>query len=95
MTGFFEVFNPGYRHLQEQRDLEKVLVVDQKKGVRVAVGDRIGLRNQLVRDLVVLHRVHPADEPAHIQAPNPIAISPARWTGPGAPWRYRTARRST
>ena len=32
MTGFFEVFNPGYRHLQEQRDLEKVLVVDQKKG---------------------------------------------------------------
>ncbi|MFC3207598.1 ATP-binding protein [Aquamicrobium soli] len=27
-------------------------IVDQKKGVRVAVGDRIGLRNQLVRDLV-------------------------------------------
>ena len=27
-------------------------IVDQHKGVRVAVGDRIGLRNQLVRDLV-------------------------------------------
>lgn len=27
-------------------------IVDEKKGVRVAVGDRIGLRNQLVRDLV-------------------------------------------
>lgn len=32
MTGFFEIFNPGIRHTQEQRDLEKVLVVDQKKG---------------------------------------------------------------
>ena len=32
MTGFFEVFNPGYRHTREQRDLEKILVVEQKKG---------------------------------------------------------------
>lgn len=32
MSSFFEVFNPGLRHTREQQDLEKVLVVDQKKG---------------------------------------------------------------
>ena len=32
MSEFFQLFQPGLRHLQEQRDLDKVLVVDQKKG---------------------------------------------------------------
>ena len=32
MSEFFEIFAPGLRHLREQRDLEKVLVVDDAKG---------------------------------------------------------------
>lgn len=32
MSDFFELFNPGLRHQREQRDLEKILVVDDKKG---------------------------------------------------------------
>ena len=32
MTEFFEIFNPGARHQREQKDLEKVLVVENKKG---------------------------------------------------------------
>ncbi len=32
MSDFFQLFQPGLRHLREQRDLDKVLVVDQKKG---------------------------------------------------------------
>lgn len=32
MTGFFEVFQPGSRHWREQQELEKVLVIDTKKG---------------------------------------------------------------
>jgi uncharacterized protein DUF6191 len=32
MSDFFALFNPGVRHTREQRDLEKILVVDQKKG---------------------------------------------------------------
>jgi len=32
VSDFFELFNPGLRHTREQRDLEKILVVDNKKG---------------------------------------------------------------
>lgn len=32
MSEFFEIFAPSMRHLREQRDLEKVLVVDDAKG---------------------------------------------------------------
>lgn len=32
MSDFFEIFNPGARHQREQKDLEKVLVVENKKG---------------------------------------------------------------
>jgi hypothetical protein len=32
MSDFFELFNPGLRHTREQRDLEKMLVVDADKG---------------------------------------------------------------
>lgn len=32
MTEFFEAFNPAARHLREQKDLQKVLVVEQKRG---------------------------------------------------------------
>lgn len=32
MSDFFQLFNPGLRHTREQQDLEKILVVDQKKG---------------------------------------------------------------
>jgi hypothetical protein len=32
MSDFFQLFQPGLRHQQEQRDLEKILVVDQDVG---------------------------------------------------------------
>jgi|CXWJ01.1.fsa_nt_gi hypothetical protein len=32
MTGFFEIFEPGLRHLREQKDLEKILIVEAEKG---------------------------------------------------------------
>ena len=32
MTGFFEIFEPGLRHLREQRDLDKILVVENDQG---------------------------------------------------------------
>lgn len=32
MTGFFEIFEPGLRHQREQKDLEKILVVEADKG---------------------------------------------------------------
>lgn len=32
MTEFIELFAPGMRHAREQRDLDKVLIVEQKKG---------------------------------------------------------------
>ncbi len=32
MSDFFQLFNPGARHTQQQRDLEKMLVVDYRKG---------------------------------------------------------------
>ncbi len=32
MSDFFELFQPGLRHLREQRDLDKVLVVESKRG---------------------------------------------------------------
>ncbi len=32
MSDFFQLFNPGARHSQQQRDLEKMLVVDYRKG---------------------------------------------------------------
>ncbi|WP_298133505.1 DUF6191 domain-containing protein [Micropruina sp.] len=32
MSDFFQLFNPGARHVQQQRDLEKMLVVDYRKG---------------------------------------------------------------
>ena len=32
MTGFFEIFEPGLRHLREQKDLEKILIVEADKG---------------------------------------------------------------
>jgi hypothetical protein len=32
MSDFFQLFNPGARHQEEQRDLEKVLVVDEEAG---------------------------------------------------------------
>ena len=31
---FIEIFDPGMRHMRHQKELEKVLVVDQKKGGR-------------------------------------------------------------
>jgi len=34
VTEFFEAFNPAARHLREQKDLQKVLVVQQKKSGR-------------------------------------------------------------
>lgn len=30
MTGFFEIFNPGARHVREQRDAEKMLFIDTR-----------------------------------------------------------------
>lgn len=32
MSDFIEIFSPGMRHVREQRDLDKILVVEQKKG---------------------------------------------------------------
>lgn len=32
MTSFFEAFDPGTRHAREQKDLDKVLVVQAKRG---------------------------------------------------------------
>mgnify|MGYP001231029479 CR=1 FL=1 len=32
MTGFFEIFEPGLRHTREQKDLEKILIVEADKG---------------------------------------------------------------
>lgn len=32
MTGFIEIFEPSTRHLREQRDLEKILIIEQDKG---------------------------------------------------------------
>ena len=32
MSDFFEIFNPGMRHAREQRDLDKVFVLEQRKG---------------------------------------------------------------
>lgn len=32
MSDFFQIFQPGLRHQQEQRDLEKILVVDEDAG---------------------------------------------------------------
>lgn len=32
MTGFFEIFEPGMRHQREQKDLEKILIVEADKG---------------------------------------------------------------
>jgi len=32
MTDFFEMFQPGLRHLREQRDLDKATVVQSKRG---------------------------------------------------------------
>lgn len=32
MSDFFQLFQPGLRHQQEQRDLEKILVVDEDNG---------------------------------------------------------------
>lgn len=32
MSDFFQLFNPGLRHLREQQDLEKILVVDDAQG---------------------------------------------------------------
>lgn len=32
MTEFFEIFQPGLRHLREQRDLDKVFVVHDDQG---------------------------------------------------------------
>lgn len=32
MTNFFEIFNPGARHQREQKDLEKILIVEADKG---------------------------------------------------------------
>ena len=32
MTGFFEIFDPGARHQREQKDLEKILIVEADKG---------------------------------------------------------------
>ncbi len=32
MTDFFEIFNPGARHQREQKDLEKILIVEADKG---------------------------------------------------------------
>lgn len=32
MSDFFQIFQPGFRHQQEQRDLEKVLIVEEDAG---------------------------------------------------------------
>jgi len=32
MSDFFEIFNPGLRHTREQKDLEKILVMEADKG---------------------------------------------------------------
>lgn len=32
MSDLFSLFNPGHAHLQRQKDLEKVLIVDAKQG---------------------------------------------------------------
>lgn len=32
MSDFFQIFQPGLRHQQEQRDLEKILVVEEDAG---------------------------------------------------------------
>ena len=32
MSNFFEIFNPGERYTREQRDTEKLLVVQEAKG---------------------------------------------------------------
>lgn len=32
MSDFFEIFNPGARHQREQKDLEKILIVEADKG---------------------------------------------------------------
>lgn len=34
MSDFFSLFNPGHEHLRRQKELEKVLFVDSKKGGR-------------------------------------------------------------
>ena len=60
MSSFFELFEPGLRYLREQRDLEKVLVVDPAKGA-----DGLGAHD-LESGVIVLKRplgsaVNPAD----------------------------------
>ncbi len=32
MTGFLEIFDPGMRHQREQKDLEKILIVEADQG---------------------------------------------------------------
>jgi len=32
MSDFFQLFNPGARHQEEQRDLDKILVVEEEAG---------------------------------------------------------------
>lgn len=32
MSDFLQIFQPGLRHQQEQRDLEKIFVVDEEAG---------------------------------------------------------------
>ncbi len=32
MSDFLQIFQPGLRHQQEQRDLEKIYVVDEEAG---------------------------------------------------------------
>ncbi len=60
MSEFFETFAPGMRHWREQQDLEKVLVVDQKKGGR---GPKpLDLDSGKVR-LVMPNRSKPEPEP--------------------------------
>ena len=34
MSDLFSIFQPGYEHLRRQKELDKVLVVDMKKGGR-------------------------------------------------------------
>ncbi|GAA1379437.1 universal stress protein [Luteococcus sanguinis] len=60
MSEFFETFAPGMRHWREQQDLEKVLVVDQKKGGRGPMP--LDLDSGKVR-LVMPNRSKPEPEP--------------------------------
>jgi len=54
---FLEIFDPGQRFLREQRDLEKVLVVDDAQG---GTGPQ---PLDLDSGHVVLHMPAPADAP--------------------------------